>query len=45
VCLLEEDEEFLQGKGYDYEATPENEVVNLVIKDFPLPPTYSPDRG
>jgi len=43
VSLLEDDEEFLNSKGYRYEATPENSIVNLVIKDFPLPSAYTPD--
>jgi hypothetical protein len=43
MSLLEEDEEFLNTKGYRYEATAENSVLNLVIKDFVLPMTYSPN--
>jgi hypothetical protein len=44
MCLLEEDEEYLKAKRYEYEATPENSVVNLVIKGFTLPPAYNPSR-
>src|SRR4051812_48892405 len=43
MCLLEDDEDFLKAKGYSYEATAENSVVNLVIKNFPLPSAYEPN--
>jgi hypothetical protein len=43
MALLEEDEEFLKAKGYRYEATSENSVLNLVIKDFVLPTAYLPN--
>jgi len=42
MALLEVDEEFLSRKGYVYDVTSENASTAVVIKDFPLPPAYSP---
>lgn len=40
--LLEDDEQFLQEKGYAYTAALENSVVHVVISGFPLPEAYTP---
>ena len=45
MSLLEADAEFLTRKGYLTEVTLENSFVNLVIKNFPLGPAYSPNEA
>jgi hypothetical protein len=41
ALLPEEDEAYLCEKGFEYSATEEGGVVNLVIHRFPFPSAYS----
>jgi hypothetical protein len=42
--LPDEDVQYLEGRGFDYEAHVEGGMIVLVIKDFALPAGYQPDR-
>lgn len=42
--LRDEDVQYLEGKGFNYEAHLEGGMIVLVIKDFELPAGYQPDR-
>lgn len=41
--LLPADRAFLEGKGYEFEITPESGLVCVVIRRFRLPTGYTPD--
>jgi hypothetical protein len=42
--LLPADQAFLVEKGFDYEVSTEGGLICVVIRDYPLPAGYTPER-
>ena len=42
--LLEADEAFIKGKGYSFDVVDQPGMVHLILRDYPLPDAYVPQK-